>query len=163
MDRISKSARSGNMSRIRRANTRPEMVVRRLLHGLGFRFRLHQKALPGTPDIVLPRWRTAVFVNGCFWHRHAGCPRANTPASRQDYWLPKLARNVERDREAQGALRALSWRVVVVWECETDRPDQLRGRLKAALAASDATALSGRIQAAPTCHDVDRAGEAGLP
>jgi DNA mismatch endonuclease (patch repair protein) len=129
MDRISPAARSRNMSRIRRRDPRPEQVVRRLLHGMGFRFRLHRKDLPGTPDIVLPRWRAVVFVHGCFWHRHARCPRAYTPASREDYWLPKLARNVERDRENRAALAARGWRAIVVWECELKDLKRLRNRL----------------------------------
>ena len=104
--------------------------MRRLLHAMGFRFRLHRKDLPGTPDVVLPRWRAVVFVHGCFWHRHPGCPKVYTPASRQDYWLPKFARNVERDRDNRAALEALGWRVVVVWECEIGDTDRLRNHLR---------------------------------
>lgn len=109
--------RAAIMSAIRAADTKPEIFVRRLLFAEGFRFRLYQKTLPGCPDIVLKRWRTVVFVNGCFWHQHAGCARATIPATKKDYWLPKLAKNCSRDRAEHDALAALGWRVLVVWEC----------------------------------------------
>jgi DNA mismatch endonuclease (patch repair protein) len=99
-------------------NTKPELAVRRLLHALGFRYRLHRKDLPGCPDIVLPRHKTVVFVNGCFWHQHAGCKRASKPASHQEFWQTKLGRNVERDKENQTKLLGLGWQVLIVWECE---------------------------------------------
>lgn len=142
MDRMSRAARSHNMSRIRRRDTKPEHAVRRLLHGMGFRFRVTRKDLPGTPDVVLPRWRAVVLVHGCFWHRHAGCSRAYTPATRLDYWLPKLARNVERDAEDRAALVELGWRVIVVWECELADPERLGRRLRAELVAPAATPSS---------------------
>jgi DNA mismatch endonuclease (patch repair protein) len=100
-------------------NTTPELKVRSLLHRLGYRFRLHRKDMPGSPDIVLPKHRTAIFVNGCFWHRHANCHNATTPSSHQEYWLPKFSRTIERDRKNQERLRAEGWQVIVVWECET--------------------------------------------
>ena len=106
------------MSRIRSRDTKPEMVVRRLLHSLGHRYRLHRKGLPGKPDIVLPKYRTVIFVHGCFWHRHPGCKYAYTPKSRLEFWNKKFDENVRRDRENKKALRKLGWKVIVVWECE---------------------------------------------
>jgi DNA mismatch endonuclease (patch repair protein) len=104
---------------VRSTDTMPERKVRSLLHKLGFRFRIHRLDLPGKPDIVLPKRRAVVFVHGCFWHRHQGCSHATTPASRQEYWLPKFRRTVDRDRKNQEELRHRGWNVVVVWECET--------------------------------------------
>ncbi len=109
------------MSRVRSGDTKPEFVLRSLLHRAGYRFRLRRKDLPGTPDIVLPRYRLAIFVHGCFWHRHTGCRRASTPAANQERWEKKFARNKQRDREVQQALSANGWRVHVVWECELMR------------------------------------------
>lgn len=106
------------MARVKAANTSPEVAVRRLVHGLGYRFRLHRRNLPGTPDLVLPRHRTVVFVHGCFWHQH-NCRRGRRqPATNQAYWIPKLARNVERDAAARNALEELGWRVLTIWECQ---------------------------------------------
>lgn len=107
------------MRSIRKTNTRPELAVRRALHARGFRFRLHGRDLPGCPDIVLPKHMTAVLVHGCFWHQHEGCRLARLPKGNQSYWLPKLERNVARDRRTRTALEAMGWRVVVIWECET--------------------------------------------
>ncbi|WP_089923294.1 very short patch repair endonuclease [Caulobacter sp. UNC279MFTsu5.1] len=123
--------RSLQMSRIRSADTKPEILVRRAIHARGFRFRLQRRDLPGRPDIVLPRHRLAIFVHGCFWHQHQGCKLASTPKTRQDYWEPKLAGNVERDARAVGALEAMGWRVQVIWECDTRKPDRLAARLDA--------------------------------
>lgn len=106
------------MSRIRGRNTAPERAVRSILHRLGFRFRLHVRGLPGSPDIVLPRHRTAVFVHGCYWHRHPGCRAATTPSSNQAFWLAKFSENVARDSIKQESLENAGWRVFVVWECE---------------------------------------------
>ena len=117
-DRLSPSQRGWLMSRIRSANTQPELIVRSLLHRLGFRFSLRRRDLPGKPDIVLRRWRCVVFVHGCFWHRHAGCAVARAPKSRTDFWDAKLARNAARDASVQAALESRGWRVVTVWECE---------------------------------------------
>jgi len=130
MDRLPAAARSKLMSCVRRRDTRPEIVVRRLLHGLGLRFRLQRADLPGRPDIVLVRRRTAIFVHGCFWHRHRGCRRTTTPATRREFWLEKFRANRSRDGRNQRALEALGWRVVVVWECETLAIEQLEARLK---------------------------------
>jgi len=117
------------MQRVKAKNTKPELAVRRLLHGLGFRFRLHDAKLPGCPDIVLKRYRTIVFVHGCFWHRHKGCPRATVPETNKVYWENKFARNIERDKSNAAKLRKLGWRVIVVWECELKRPSSLTKRL----------------------------------
>ncbi len=106
------------MSRIRSVNSKPEVIVRSLLHRLGFRFRKNVKTLPGKPDIVLKRHNTIIFIHGCFWHRHSGCKRANMPKSRQDYWEPKLEGNVQRDLTNIRELQSKDWKVSVIWECE---------------------------------------------
>jgi DNA mismatch endonuclease, patch repair protein len=118
VDTLSPARRSENMRNIRSANTRPEVSVRSMLHRMGYRFRLHVKNLPGKPDIVLPRHGKIVLVHGCFWHQHSQCGEGRMPASRQQYWLPKLTRNIERDLEHKKALRKLGWNVLVIWECE---------------------------------------------
>lgn len=105
------------MAAIRSRDTQPELIVRRYLHGLGFRFRLAPRHLPGKPDLVLPMYRVAVFVHGCFWHSHVGCRFATVPASRAEYWVEKFATNRARDGIKEAELRAAGWRVVVVWEC----------------------------------------------
>jgi DNA mismatch endonuclease, patch repair protein len=103
--------------------------VRRLIHGMGFRFRLHRKDLPGKPDLVFPRLRKVIFVHGCFWHQHAACREGRIPGSRRDYWAPKLTRNQERDSHNISRLKALGWEVHVIWECETQDDQALRERL----------------------------------
>ena len=118
MDNLTVERRSWNMGRIRGKDTRPEIVVRSLLHRQGYRFRLHSGFLPGKPDIVLPQHRLVIFVHGCFWHRHARCRFAYTPKSRRNFWLTKFAANVERDRVVRRRLRSLGWRVLTVWECQ---------------------------------------------
>jgi DNA mismatch endonuclease (patch repair protein) len=118
-DILNASARSALMSRIRGRNTRPELAVRRFLHKAGLRFRLHSKKLPGRPDLVFPALRTALFVHGCFWHQHPGCPRAFMPKSNRTFWKQKLARNRQRDGERAAALKKMGWSVIVVWECQT--------------------------------------------
>ncbi len=128
-DRLSVRRRSWNMSRIRSVNTAPEKKVRSLLHSLGFRFRLHRKDLPGSPDIVLPKHSTVVFVHGCFWHQHHGCKAACKPASHNDYWEPKFVRNIQRDQENVRNLEFFGWNVIVVWECELNYPDLLTRKL----------------------------------
>ena len=135
MDRLSPQRRSWNISRIKGRNTRLELVVRSVIHGLGFRFRVHAKRLPGRPDVVLPRHRAVVFVHGCFWHRHRGCRFAYKPKSNVAFWTDKFERNVVRDSRNRTELRRLGWRVVVVWECQAaDRP-ALTQRLATALEA----------------------------
>ncbi|MDF1826419.1 MAG: DNA mismatch endonuclease Vsr [Verrucomicrobiales bacterium] len=121
-DHLSPERRSWNMSRIRNRDTKPEIMVRSILHGLAFRFTVNgpkNKKLPGKPDIVLPRYRTVVFVHGCYWHRHQGCKETTTPKTRTEWWQAKFDGNVERDRRNQKELRKLGWKVIVVWECET--------------------------------------------
>jgi DNA mismatch endonuclease, patch repair protein len=129
LDTVRSSERSALMSRIRAKDTKPEMVVRRMVHRMGFRFRLHQRSLPGAPDLVFPRLRRVIFVHGCFWHQHQGCRRMNVPKSRVSYWGPKLARNVARDVAAYADLNRIGWEVEVVWECQTERPGGLEERL----------------------------------
>ncbi len=123
-DIVDKKTRSRMMSGIRGKNTRPEMVLRRALHARGLRYRIHVREIPGRPDIVLPKYRAVVFVQGCFWHRHKGCRFATTPATRTDFWQAKFAANVERDRAAREALSSLGWRVAIVWECALRKSDQ---------------------------------------
>lgn len=118
VDFLSPSERSERMSRIRSSNTSPEIALRRGLHALGFRFRLHRKDLPGKPDIVLPRYKTVVLVHGCFWHRHEGCKVATTPKSNTDFWVKKFDQNTARDTRTRDQLEGLGWKVIVVWECE---------------------------------------------
>lgn len=128
-DRLSPEQRSRNMSAIRSRNTSPEMAVRKLVHGLGYRFRLHRKDLPGTPDLVFPSRRAVVFVHGCYWHGH-GCPRGGAGSkTNQSYWGPKIARNRDRDEVATARLIESGWRVLTVWECEVGSPAVLSERL----------------------------------
>lgn len=116
-DNHTKEVRSRNMSHIRSTSTKPEEKVRKYLFSKGFRYRKNVRKLPGCPDIVLPKYHTVIFVNGCFWHKH-DCPRFVWPSSNEDYWIPKITRNVERDLKNHQILREQGWRVVVVWECE---------------------------------------------
>jgi DNA mismatch endonuclease (patch repair protein) len=129
-DKLSIQQRSWNMSRIRSADTKPEIIVRQAVHAMGYRFRLHRRDLPGRPDIVLPRHSKVVFVHGCFWHRHSCREGRRRPKSRLDYWIPKIEGNVTRDRRARRALRRLGWDVLVVWECQTKDQDLLESRLQ---------------------------------
>lgn len=125
-DTLSAERRSWNMSRIGSRNTTPEIRMRSLLHRAGFRFRLHAPGLPGKPDIVLRRYKTVVFVHGCFWHRHGGCRNATTPSTRPGFWQSKFNATIERDRRKTFELNAMGWRVLTVWECElTKNPDQV--------------------------------------
>jgi len=135
-DSISSERRSWNMSRIRGRDTRPERQLRSLLHRAGFRFRLQAKDLPGRPDIVLPRYRTVIFVHGCFWHRHEGCRNSTTPSTRAEFWQEKFDSNVLRDRRNRVLLEQSGWQVETVWECELTKDadavlrqlaDKLRG------------------------------------
>lgn len=125
--------RSKIMRSVRRSDTKPEVAVRSVLHALGYRFRLHREDLAGTPDIVLPRYRTAIFVHGCFWHRHEGCSKASTPKTRAEFWRTKFEQNVLRDRKNSERLLASGWKVLVVWECETKNLPTLRTQLANAL------------------------------
>lgn len=117
-DVFSEEQRSYVMSRVSSKNTKPELMVRSFLHRSGFRFRVHGRKLPGNPDLVLAKYRTAIFVHGCFWHRHEGCRRATMPASRVEFWRDKFAKNVQRDRKNLALLQDTGWRTIVVWECE---------------------------------------------
>ena len=117
MDTVSPEKRSWVMSRVRGKNTRPEMVVRSLLHALGYRFRLHRKDLPGNPDIILPKYRVVIFVHGCFWHQHNCRHGQRLPSSNQAYWLTKLSKNRGRDIQNTAKLTGLGWAVLIVWEC----------------------------------------------
>lgn len=128
-DTLNPERRSALMRAVRREDTAPEVVVRRILHALGLRFRLHRKDLPGTPDIVLVKRRTVIFVHGCFWHRHPGCSKATFPKTRQDFWRVKFEANVARDVAKSSALEAAGWTVLTVWECETRDQERLRARL----------------------------------
>lgn len=121
------------MSRVRSANTGPEIRVRKILHRLGYRFRLHRRDLPGTPDIVLPAYDSIVLVHGCFWHRHDRCRDASTPSTRIRFWKKKFAENVTRDAKKTAALRALGWKVLIVWECELRDEGALAEKLKGVL------------------------------
>jgi DNA mismatch endonuclease (patch repair protein) len=120
VDRISAEHRSWNMSRIRGKDTGPEKRLRSLLHRAGFRFRLHDTTLPGKPDIVLPRYRTVIFVHGCYWHRHTGCSKATVPKTRTEFWLKKFSGTVDRDSRKENELRRAGWRVITVWECDLE-------------------------------------------
>lgn len=117
------------MSRIRSTDTKPEMLVRRLLHRLGYRYLLHKRDLPGAPDLVFPARRKAIFVHGCFWHQHSNCIDGRIPKTRRSYWVPKLSRNVQRDREHRTALRRLGWSSLVVWECEIKNEQKVTAQL----------------------------------
>lgn len=132
------------MSAVRGRDTKPEMVVRRLLHSMNYRYRLHRKDLPGRPDIVFPSRRKVVFVHGCFWHRHPGCSKATEPKTRADFWTEKFERNVERDREAENRLEQAGWSSLVVWECETRSPERLAPKLREFLDVPETEHAPGR-------------------
>lgn len=118
MDIVTREQRSRMMSGIKGKNTKPELLLRSALHAQGFRFRIQRKDLPGKPDIVLPKYKTIIFVHGCFWHRHPGCKYAYTPKSNVEFWTNKLEGNVTRDRLTEQTLEEMGWRVLIVWECE---------------------------------------------
>ena len=133
MRQESTASRSWVMGRVGGKNTGPEMRVRSMMHRAGYRFRLHVRNLPGSPDIVLPRHKTAVFVNGCFWHRHTDCRYATTPKTNVPYWERKFERNVARDQACHEALRDRGWAVVVIWECQTRHKGRLAQLLSSVL------------------------------
>lgn len=128
-DKITHEHRSWNMSRIRSKDTNPEKRVRSFLHRAGYRFRLHRKDLPGTPDIVLPKYRKVIFVHGCFWHRHEGCKFAYSPKTRTDFWQKKFEENITRDQRNRDMLFQMGWKVEIVWECETKDESMLKNVL----------------------------------
>ena len=133
-DVFSTSKRSEVMSRIRGKDTTPELQVRSIVHRLGYRFRLHVRDLPGSPDLVLPRLGTVIFVHGCFWHRHRGCRYATTPSTRRAFWQAKFDANVARDKRTAASLRHLGWSVITVWECQLRTPERVAARLERLLA-----------------------------
>ena len=136
MDKLTRERRSWNMSRIKGQDTLPEKRVRSLLHRLGYRFSLRNHGLPGRPDIVLKSCRTAIFVHGCFWHRHNGCKNSVLPKTRRAFWLAKLDGNVERDKRNANTLRREGWRVLTIWECEVEQESQLSRRIHTMLTSN---------------------------
>jgi len=124
-DIVSKEVRSKMMSGIRSKNTKPEIQVRSMLHKMGYRFRIHKKDLPGKPDIVLPKYKTIIFVHGCFWHRHQNCRFAYMPKSRINFWMTKFENNVRRDIKIREELENMNWKVIIIWECQTNVPNKL--------------------------------------
>lgn len=121
------------MSRIRGKDTKPEMMVRRIAHAMGLRFRLHRRDLPGCPDLVFPKYKTVIFVHGCFWHRHDGCRKATMPKSNMQFWESKFVRNISRDRFSMAQLRDLGWTAEIIWECEVKDSKGVEDRLRALL------------------------------
>lgn len=137
MDTLTIAERSERMSRVRSKDTKPEMVVRSLVHRMGFRYRLHDSKLPGKPDLVLPSRGKIIFVHGCFWHRHgASCEYTRWPKSKLDFWKPKLEQNHQRDKMVRRQLRKAGWKVLVIWECQLRNSDKLAKRVRAFLAAA---------------------------
>jgi len=134
MDDLTKEQRTKNMQHIRSKDTKPEEIVRKFLFSRGFRYRKNDTRYPGKPDIVLPKYKTVIFVHGCFWHQHEGCKYAAVPKTREEYWIPKLKRNTERDKTVKDQLQRSGWRVLVVWECEirkkADREERLSNLAK---------------------------------
>lgn len=128
MDKINPQRRSENMRRIRSKGMKPEMAVRRMVHSLGYRYRLHRRDLPGKPDLVFGPRRAVIFVHGCFWHQH-DCRDGKIPSSNTEYWKPKLGRNVERDIQNQMKLREAGWKILTIWECEIYEEDKLKYRI----------------------------------
>ena len=133
MDKLTPERCSRNMGRIGSKDTKPEMLVRRLVYRLGYRYRLHAKDLPGKPDLVFRSRKKVIFVHGCFWHQHKGCSEGRVPTSRESYWAPKLAHNVHRDQEHIRALKLLGWRTLVLWECQLGNPKEVEHRVRAHL------------------------------
>jgi DNA mismatch endonuclease, patch repair protein len=128
-DTLSPRQRSLRMSLVRSKNTKPELIVRRLLHALGYRYRLHVRSLPGSPDLVFPKYRAVVFIHGCFWHMHSCSHGRSTPSNNAIFWRTKRADNVSRGRRAVLKLRRLDWRVLIIWECSLKDPERLKKRL----------------------------------
>lgn len=130
MDKVSREKRSEVMRAVRSKDTRPELLVRRIAHALGFRFRVNVKDLPGRPDLAIKSRKKAIFVHGCFWHRHNDCKRATIPRSNETYWLKKFAGNIERDKKVLAAYRAIGWKPLVIWECELGNQKTISKRIK---------------------------------
>lgn len=137
MDRLTPEERSRLMARVRSKDSSAEIRVRRATHGLGLRYRLHRRGLPGTPDLVFAKCRVVIFVHGCFWHRHPGCKKATTPKSREEFWRSKFEGNVARDRRVSEKLGEMGWRVAVIWECECNRERDLHCRLREIFGLAD--------------------------
>jgi len=133
VDSLTPAQRSERMSRIKGKNTKPELIVRSLIHRMGYRYRLHGKGLPGRPDLVFTGRRKVIFVHGCFWHRHEGCRLARLPKSRLDFWRPKLEANAERDKEVERRVTELGWKILIIWECEVKNEAALAPRVRAFL------------------------------
>ena len=129
-DTISPKHRSWNMSRVRSKNTKPEIKIRSMLHAKGFRFRKNVKNLPGVPDIVLPKYKSIIFVHGCFWHQHKGCVKSHIPKSNVEFWTEKLGKNVVRDKKHNKELKQAGWRILTIWECEMKDLNKLERKLK---------------------------------
>lgn len=136
MDKVDAATRSRVMASVHSKNTKPEMIVRSMVHALGYRFRIHSRDLPGSPDLVFSKRRVALFVHGCFWHGHNCQHGSRKPTTNVDYWREKISRNIERDANAQAALKALGWLPMVIWECQTKDINQLSERLVSALGAT---------------------------
>jgi DNA mismatch endonuclease (patch repair protein) len=129
MDRVTSEKRSEIMRSVKGKNTEPELFVRKIVHALGYRYRLHVATLPGTTDIVFPKLKKIILINGCFWHVHPGCKKAAIPKSRSEYWAEKLLRNVERDKETSAALTALGWQQMVIWQCELKNKESVTKKI----------------------------------
>ncbi len=129
-DVFTKEKRSWIMSRIKGRDTKPEILVRSIVHRMGFRFRLHQRELPGNPDIVLARHGKVIFVHGCFWHGHKRCPRSKRPETNTSFWNKKLDGNIERDKRLRKELRRMGWKMLIIWQCETLKPEKLLKKLE---------------------------------
>lgn len=142
-DRVSRDNRSAIMRAVHREDTMPEILVRKAAHGLGLRFRLRGCGLPGRPDLVFPRWKTVVFVNGCFWHRHPGCKRATVPKTNARFWQQKFARNKRRDAANYARLQALEWRVIVLWQCEVKTLELAQAAIRNHFLSSQTSARAG--------------------
>jgi DNA mismatch endonuclease, patch repair protein len=138
-DKLTPERRSWNMGRIRGTDTQPEKLVRRVLHRMGYRFRIQNRRLPGKPDVVMQRYKAVIFVHGCFWHRHPGCKFSYTPKSQIDFWRRKFSDTIERDRRTEVLLRESGWNVVIVWECEAKDSALLSQRLRAKIGAPNYT------------------------
>ena len=129
-DIVSRSKRKEMMSKVKQRHTKPEIAVRKLLHRLGYRFRLHSKKLPGTPDIILPKYKTVIFVHGCFWHQHEECRKARRPTSNVEFWNEKLDKNIERDKRKESELKDSDWKVLTIWDCEIKDENSLIEKVK---------------------------------
>ncbi|WP_175234806.1 very short patch repair endonuclease [Achromobacter mucicolens] len=149
MDIVSPDRRSRMMAGIRGKDTKPEIVVRKLIHSMGFRFRLHRKDLPGSPDLVFSRKRKVIFVHGCFWHRHTGCRLAYTPKSNVEFWRSKFDANMQRDSATLRSLANLGWKALVVWECELAYPEALAGRVYSFLSDTFSEVSAADVSCSP--------------